>query len=101
MTLMEKPGKPTVRDNVYIDEQAQEIIFRGVTNGKEEVDERVFVLRTGPLRLEMFSRHVKDKLRAHWTAPRAVAQEIFTECTNMGQLMFNDPLKFEATYEAR
>merc|ERR1719499_889486 len=98
MTLNDKMGKPTVTEHIYVEEDAQEIRFRPVKNGREDLDERVFCLRTDPLRLEMFSRHVKDKLRAHWTVPRAVAQEIFTECTTIGQLMHNDPATFEAKY---
>lgn len=98
MTLKDKPGKPTVTDNVYVDESAREIIYRTVAQGRESADERVFVVREEPLRMEMFSRHAKDHLRAHWTAPRGVATMIFDEVTEIGQLMYNDPDAFEKKY---
>merc|ERR1719418_282625 len=77
MRLLEKSGRPTVTDNIRVLEQAQEITYRPVTNGQEAEEERVFALRTDPLRLEMFCRHSKDGLRLDWQAPRSVANEIF------------------------
>merc|ERR1712117_876222 len=77
MRLLEKPGKPIVTENIRVLEQAQEITYRPVTNGEETVEERAFALRTDPLRLEMFSRSSQDRVRLDWTAPRAVANEVF------------------------
>merc|ERR1719356_1589478 len=77
MRLLEKSGKPTVTDNIRVLEQAQEITYRPVTNGQEGEEERVFALRTDPLRLEMFCRHSRDGMRLDWQAPRAMANEIF------------------------
>merc|ERR1719210_389233 len=54
MRLLEKSGRPTVTDNIRVLEQAQEITYRPVTDGQEGEEERVFALRTDPLRLEMF-----------------------------------------------
>merc|ERR550532_422587 len=51
MRLLEKSGKPTVTDNIRVLEQAQEITYRPVTGGQEGEEERVFALRTDPLRL--------------------------------------------------
>merc|ERR1712038_1409174 len=77
MRLLEKSGRPTVTDNIRVLEQAQEITYRPVTNGQEGEEERVFALRTDPLRLEMFCRHSKDGMRLDWQAPCATANEIF------------------------
>merc|ERR1712045_366185 len=77
MRLLEKSGKPTVTDNIRVLEQAQEITYRPVTTGQEGEEERVFALRTDPLRLEMFCRHSKNGMRLDWQAPCAVANEIF------------------------
>merc|ERR1712088_856320 len=76
MRLLEKSGKPTVTDNIRVLEQAQEIIYRPVTGGQVGEEERVFALRTDPMRLEMFTRHSKDGMRLDWQAPCAVANEI-------------------------
>jgi len=80
MRLLGKAGTPTVTDNIRVLEQAQEITYRPVTNGQEGQEERVFALRTDPLRLEMFSRNSGDEMRLNWQAPRAVVNEIF-DCT--------------------
>merc|ERR550532_260467 len=77
MRLLEKSGRPIVTDNIRVLEQAQEITYRPVTDGQEGEEERVFALRTDPLRLEMFCRLAKDGMRLDWQAPRAVANEIF------------------------
>merc|ERR1712127_15071 len=77
MRLLDKSGTPTVTDNIRVLEQAQEITYRPVTNGQEGLEERVFALRTEPLRFEMFSRLSTDGMRLDWQAPRAVATEIF------------------------
>merc|ERR1712012_723996 len=81
MRLLEKPGTPTVTDNIRVFESAQEITYRPVEGGKESDQERVFALRTDPLRCEMFCRNAADKMRIDWTAPRAVANEVFNSVT--------------------
>merc|ERR1719464_1757140 len=81
MRLLEKSGKPTVTDNIRVLEQAQEITYRPVANGQEGVEERVFALRTDPLRLEMFTRNSKNGMRLDWQAPLSVANEIFDRTT--------------------
>merc|ERR1719204_1838675 len=98
MTLNYHPAKPTMTENVYPDDRAREIIYRKVTDGREEEDERVFAVRENPLRMEMFSRHSKDRLRTHWRAPRSAVTQIFDGVVAMGQLMHNDPRKFDQTY---
>merc|ERR550532_1362003 len=85
MRLLEKSGKPTVTDNIRVLEQAQEITYRPVTGGQEGEEERVFALRTDPLRLEMFTRHSKDGMRLDWQAPCAVANEIFDRTAEVAQ----------------
>merc|ERR1712241_1157043 len=85
MRLVEKSGKPTVTDNIRVLEQAQEITYRPVTGGQEGEEERVFALRTDPLRLEMFTRHSKDGMRLDWQAPCAVANEIFDRTAEVAQ----------------
>merc|ERR1719219_81767 len=75
--ILDKPGCPTVTDNIRVIEAAREITYRPVTGGQESEEERVFALRTEPLRFEMFSRHSKDQMRFDWTAPRSVAINVF------------------------
>ena len=77
MCLIGKTGSPTVTDNIRVLERAHEITYRPVTNGQEGEEERVFAVRTDPLRLEMFCRHSKDGMRLDWQAPCAMATEIF------------------------
>ena len=55
MRILEKPGSPTVTDNIRVIESAQEITYKPVVNGVESGEERVFALRKDPLRMEMFS----------------------------------------------
>jgi len=98
MILNDLPGKPEVADNVYVDESAKEIIYRSIERGLESSDERVFCARDSPLRMEMYSRHSRDHLRAHWNAPRSVAKQIFDEVFEIGQLMYNDPETFDKKY---
>merc|ERR1719195_215903 len=85
MRLLEKSGRPTVTDNIRVLEQAQEITYRPVIDGQEGEEERVFALRTDPLRLEMFTRHSKDQMRLDWQAPCAVANEIFDRTAEVAQ----------------
>merc|ERR1712117_214288 len=85
MRLREKSGTPTVTDNIRVLEQAQEITYRPVTQGQEGEEERVFALRTDPLRLEMFARHSKDGMRLDWQAPCSVANEIFDSTAKVAQ----------------
>jgi len=85
MRLLEKSGRPTVTDNIRVLEQAQEITYRPVTDGQEGEEERVFALRTDPLRLEMFCRIAKDGMRLDWQAPCAMANEIFDRTAEVAQ----------------
>jgi len=101
MTLNGKPGKPSVTDNIYVNEQAQEILYRNVDNGVESKDERVFVVRQDPLRCEIFMRHSTDRLRVYWKAPRTVAKTLFDGVTKFAQLMYNDPKSFAKKYGRR
>merc|ERR1712129_140842 len=77
MRLLEKAGTPTVTDNIRVIESAQEITYRPVVNGVESEEERVFALRTDPLRLEMYCRHSKNQMRLDWQAPRSVCIPVF------------------------
>merc|ERR1719232_2249475 len=77
MRLLGKPGAPTVTDNLRIVESAQEITYRPVINGVESAEERVFALRTDPLRFEMFCRRGSDNLRLDWQAPRSICTDVF------------------------
>merc|ERR1719323_1099621 len=77
MRILEKPGSPTVTDNIRVIESAQEITYRPVENNVEAEEERVFALRTDPLRLEMFKRHSKDEMRLDWQAPRSLCVPVF------------------------
>merc|ERR1719150_3307917 len=85
MRLVGKSGKPTVTDNIRVLEQAQEITYRPVINGQEGEEERVFALRTDPLRLEMFCRNSRDGMRLDWRAPCATANEIFDRTAEVAQ----------------
>lgn len=82
--LLEQPGCPSVTDNVRVLENALEITYRPVEGGKESEMERVFALRTNPLRCEMFCRHSKTEMRIDWQAPRAVAKDVFQAVTLVG-----------------
>jgi len=77
MRLAGKPGSPFVTDNIRVNEQAQEIAYRPVVNNIEGEEERIFALRTDPLRFEMYCRNSKDEMRLDWQAPRSIATEIF------------------------
>merc|ERR1712203_1329124 len=87
MRLLEKPGSPTVTDNIRVMEGAREILYRPVKNGQESEEERVFALRTGPLRFEMFSRNARDSMRFDWTAPRSVAISVFDSTAAVARRM--------------
>merc|ERR1719517_126881 len=87
MRLLEKPGSPTVTDNIRVMEGAREILYRPVKNGQESEEERVFALRTGPLRFEMFSRNARDNMRFDWTAPRSVAISVFDSTAAVARRM--------------
>jgi len=87
MRILEKPGSPTVTDNIRVIESAQEITYRPVVNGEESEEERVFALRTEPLRLEMFCRHSKDEMRLDWQAPRSVCLPVFDATAAAAQRM--------------
>merc|ERR1711963_461920 len=77
MRILEKPGSPTVTDNIRVIESVQEITYRPVDNNVESEEERVFALRTDPLRLEMFKRNSKDEMRLDWQAPRSLCVPVF------------------------
>lgn len=85
MRLLEKPGAPTVIDNIRVLEGPKELTFRSVTGGQESEEERVFALRSDPLRLEMWNRHSRDEMRLDWQAPRAVVNDIFNAVTTAAQ----------------
>merc|ERR1712065_30987 len=65
------------KDNIRVNEAAQEIIFRSVKGGVEGTEERVLALRTEPLRCEIHCREVSTEVRVNWKAPRATVGQIF------------------------
>jgi len=77
MRILEKPGSPSITDNVRVIESAQEITYRPVVNNVESEEERVFALRTDPLRFEMFKRNSTDEMRLDWQAPRSLCIPVF------------------------
>jgi len=77
MRLLEKPGSPMVTDNIRVLENALEITYRPVDGAVESQEERVFALRSNPLRCELFCRNSKTEMRIDWQAPSAVGNEIF------------------------
>ena len=87
MRILEKPGSPTVTDNIRVIESAQEITYRPVVNGTESEEERVFALRADPLRLEMFCRNSRDEMRRDWQAPRSVCIPVFDATVTAAQRM--------------
>merc|ERR1712117_380911 len=87
MRLLEKPGSPTVTDNIRVIESAKEITYRPVVNSVESEEERVFALRADPLRLEMFCRHSKDEMRLDWQAPRSLCVPVFDATVVAAQRM--------------
>jgi hypothetical protein len=98
MVLTEKPNRDMIKDNVYTKNDALEILYRPVVNNREVEEERVFAIRTDPLRCEMYCRHSRDEMRINWTAPKAVATGVFDEVTQLAQLMYNDPASFEKQF---
>lgn len=100
MTIRDKKNKPQVIDNVYVNEQAREIRYRvlELERGGESLDERVFAIRTEPLRCEMWCRHTKDQMRTHWTAPKAVAQEVFNKVEEMGRMLTTDRMGYQKKF---
>merc|ERR1719429_1044822 len=87
MRILEKPGSPTVTDNIRVIESAQEITYRPVVNGVESEEERVFALRTEPLRFEMFCRQSKNEMRLNWQAPRSICIGVFDAALAAAQRM--------------
>merc|ERR1712018_903410 len=85
---MRNPGECGLKvDNVRVLESAQEITYRPVVNGQEAAEERVFALRSDPLRFEMFCRNSKDEMRLDWQAPRSIALPVFDATTAVAQRM--------------
>eukprot|EP00415_Alexandrium_ostenfeldii_P004501 UN4501 len=87
MRILEKPGIPTETDNIRDIQSAHEITYRPVIYGKKSEEERVFALRTEPLRLEMFCRHSKDEMRLDWQAPRSICLPVFDTTASAAQRM--------------
>merc|ERR1712045_314534 len=87
MRLLEKPGSPTVTDNIRVIESAKEITYRPVVNNVESEEERVFTMRADPLRMEMFCRHSKDEMRLDWQAPRSLCVPVFDATVVAAQRM--------------
>jgi hypothetical protein len=87
MRILDKPGSPTVTDNIRVIESAQEITYRPVNNNVESEEERVFALRMDPMRLEMFCRHSKDEMRLDWQAPRSLCVPVFDATVAAAQRM--------------
>jgi len=77
MRLLEKAGTPTVTDNIRVFENALEITYRPVDGAVESEEERVFALRSNPLRCELFCRNAKTEMRLDWQAPRSVGNDVF------------------------
>merc|ERR1711974_422028 len=77
MRILEKPGSPTVTDNIRVIESAQEITYKPVVNGVESGEERVFALRKDPLRMEMLKRNSNDEMRLDWQAPKSICIPVF------------------------
>merc|ERR1719361_2415149 len=74
MRILEKPGSPTVTDNIRVIESAQEITYKPVVNGVEAGEERVFALRKDPLRLD-------------WQAPKSICIPVFDATVAAAQRM--------------
>merc|ERR1712127_686564 len=87
MRILDKPGSPTVTDNIRVIESAREITYRPVVSTAESEEERVFALRSDPLRLEMFCRHSRDEMRLDWKAPRSVCVPVFDATVAAAQRM--------------
>merc|ERR1712079_803136 len=87
MRLLEKPGSPTVTDNVRVIESEREITYRPVVNDVESEEERVFALRMDPLRFEMFCRNSKDEMRLDRQVPRSVCVPVFDATVAAAQRM--------------
>jgi len=87
MRILEKPGSPTVTDNIRVIESAQEITYKPVVNGVEAGEERVFALRKDPLRMEMFKRNSCDEMRLDWQAPKSICIPVFDATVAAAQRM--------------
>merc|ERR1711879_862557 len=80
MRILEKPGSPTVTDNIRVLESAQEITYRPQTT-------KLFALRKDPLRFEMFCRNSKDEMRLDWQTPKSVCLPVFDSTIAAAQRM--------------
>merc|ERR1712241_270083 len=87
MCIVDKPGSPTVTDNIRVIESAQEITYRPVINNEESEEERVFTLRTDPLRLEMFCRKSGDEMRIDWQVAKSICIPVFDATVAAAQRM--------------
>ena len=77
MRVLGKPGSPTRTENIRVIKSVQEVTYRTVVNNVESKKERVFALRTDPLRFEMFLRSSKDGMTLNWQAPRSFWAPVF------------------------
>jgi len=94
----------TYTENIYVIEQAYELLFRKLENGKESENERFVALRAHPLSLEFHQRNKADGFRVTWDMPRKqplAAVEAYvreaklmdtTAPTTIGYGMTSDPI---------
>merc|ERR1712032_1812388 len=100
MCIVDKPGSPTVTDNVRVIESSQEITYRPVINGMESGEERVFALRTDPMRLleKPGSPTVTDNIRVMEGAREILYRPVKNGQESEEERVFalrTEPLRFE------
>ena len=61
MRTLERPGTPTVTNNIRVIEGAQEITHEPLADGVESREEQVSALRKDLLRMEVFKRGSNDR----------------------------------------
>jgi hypothetical protein len=71
------PTNRVLTENIRVNEGAREIVFRSVDNGAEHDHERVFALRSEPLRFELHKRCSKNEMKLSWNQPTVLGQKTF------------------------
>jgi hypothetical protein len=66
-----------VTEHIQLNEGAQEILLRKVTNGVESNEKYVLALRTEPLRCEFHCRNARTGMKLTSKEPSCLVQEIF------------------------
>jgi len=76
---------------IYINEEAQEVVFRSVVNGVEAQLERALILRAHPAELELCERRVINGFRVHSKISKATAAQKFDTIIKQAKRLAEEP----------